>query len=146
MGALQTSTMRNQATPNARANAQVLRREMTDSERKLWTGLRAEQLGVKFRRQHPLGNYIADFACLNPKLIVELDGSQHQEQQGYDATREAFFRGQGFGVLRLASNEPFINLEGVLQAIAHRVAVLSAAGPHPCLPPEGEGVIPRSFS
>ena len=50
MGALQPSTMRNQSTPNARANAQVLRREMTDSERKLWGGLRSEQLGVKFRR------------------------------------------------------------------------------------------------
>ncbi len=92
MGALQPSTMRNQSTPNARANAQVLRRETTDSERKLWGGLRSEQLGVKFRRQHPLGNYIADFACLAPKLIVELDGSQHQAQQVYDARRDAFFR------------------------------------------------------
>ncbi|MGJ7493717.1 endonuclease domain-containing protein [Variovorax sp. RT4R15] len=131
--------MRNQAAPNARANAQALRRDMTDSERKLWSGLRGEQLGVKFRRQHPLGNYIADFACLEPKLIVELDGSQHLAQQGYDATRDAFFRSQGFGVLRFASNEPFINLEGVLQAIAHRVDAMSAVGPHPCLPPEGEG-------
>ena len=96
--------MRNQSTPHARANAQVLRREMTDSERKLWGGLRAEQLGVKFRRQHPLGNYVADFACLAPKLIVELDGSQHQVQQGYDARRDAFFRVQGFDVLRFASN------------------------------------------
>ena len=67
--------MQNQATPTAQRNARALRREMTDSERKLWTGLRAEQLGVKFRRQHPLGNYIADFACLDPMLIVELDGS-----------------------------------------------------------------------
>jgi len=135
--------MQNQSTPKAQQNARVLRREMTDSERKLWTGLRAEQLGVRFRRQHPLGNYIADFACLDPKVIVELDGSQHQEQQTYDATREAFFRSQGFGVLRFASNEPFINLEGVLQAIAHRVGVLNAACPHPNLPPEGEGAIPK---
>ena len=138
--------MQNQSTPNARQNARVLRREMTDSERKLWSGLRAEQLGVKFRRQHPLGNYIADFACLDPKLIVELDGSQHQQQQRYDATREAFFRSHGFGVLRFASNEPFINLEGVLQAIAYRIAALGAVCPHPYLPPEGEGVIPRSPS
>ena len=131
--------MQNQATPTAQANARALRREMTDSERKLWTGLRAEQLGVKLRRQHPLGNYIADFACLDPRLIVELDGSQHQAQAGYDSKRDAFFRSQGFGVLRFASNEPFINLEGVLQAIAHRVSVLNAASPHPRLPPEGEG-------
>ena len=136
--------MQNQATPTAQRNARALRREMTDSERKLWTGLRAEQLGVKFRRQHPLGNYIADFACLDPKLIVELDGSQHQAQAHYDNKREAFFRSQGFDVLRFASNEPFTNLEGVLNAIAHRMALLSAAGPHPSLPPEGEGAIPQN--
>ena len=130
--------MRNQSTPNARANAQVLRREMTDSERKLWGGLRAEQLGVKFRRQHPLGNYIADFACLAPKLIVELDGSQHQLQQGYDARREAFFRAQGFDVLRFASNDPFTNLDGVRQAIASRLAELTPPAPIPTLPRRGK--------
>ena len=133
--------MQNQATTAARTHARSLRREMTDAERRLWTGLRAEQLGVKFRRQHPLGPYIADFACLSPKLIVELDGSQHAQQQAYDRERDAFFRAQGFGVLRFASNEPFINLEGVLQAVANRLASLAVrAGPHPCLPPEGEGV------
>ncbi|QSI28811.1 DUF559 domain-containing protein [Variovorax sp. RKNM96] len=130
--------MRNQSTPNARANAQALRREMTDSERKLWSGLRAEQLGVKFRRQHPLGNYIADFACLEPKLIVELDGSQHRTQQGYDAQRDAFFRTQGFDVLRFASNEPFINLDGVRQAIANRLAELTPSAPIPAFPREGK--------
>ncbi|MBB1604461.1 endonuclease domain-containing protein [Variovorax sp. UMC13] len=130
--------MRNQATPNARANAQVLRREMTDSERKLWTGIRAEQLGVKFRRQHPLGNYIADFACLAPKLIVELDGSQHDAQQGYDARRDAFFRAQGFDVLRFASNDPFIHLDGVLQAIANRLDLLTAQAPIPAFPRRGK--------
>ncbi|AVQ84639.1 MULTISPECIES: endonuclease domain-containing protein [unclassified Variovorax] len=130
--------MRNQSTPNARANAQVLRREMTDSERKLWGGLRSEQLGVKFRRQHPLGNYIADFACLAPKLIVELDGSQHQAQQVYDARRDAFFREQGFDVLRFASNEPFINFDGVRQAIANRLVELTPPAPIPAFPRRGK--------
>ena len=60
---------------------------MTDGERRLWSRLRGEQLGVKFRRQHPLGSYVADFACLEPRLIVELDGSQHADQAGYDARR-----------------------------------------------------------
>ena len=138
MGALQSSTMRNQSTPNARANAQVLRREMTDSERKLWSGLRAEQLGVKFRRQHPLGNYIADFACLAPRLIVELDGSQHQTQQGYDARRDEFFRAQGFDVLRFASNDPFTNLDGVRQAIANRLVELTPPAPIPAFPRRGK--------
>ena len=69
--------MQNQATPNAQKFAKSLRRDMTDGERLLWQKLRLEQLGVKFRRQHPLGAYVADFACLAPLLIVEIDGSQH---------------------------------------------------------------------
>jgi very-short-patch-repair endonuclease len=81
--------MQKQSTPTAQRHARTLRHEMTDSERKLWSGLRGEQMGVKFRRQHPLGNYIVDFACLTPKLIVELDGSQHAVQQAYDARRDA---------------------------------------------------------
>ncbi len=111
---------------------------MTDSERKLWAGLRGEQLGVRFRRQHPLGNYIADFACLGPKLIVELDGSQHQDQQAYDARRDAFFRAQGFGVLRFPTNVPFLNLDGMLQVIADRLAALAAPAPIPTFPQRGK--------
>ncbi len=136
--------MQHQATSTAQHNARSLRRDMTDSERKLWSKLRGEQLGVKFRRQHPLGSYIADFACLLPKLIVELDGSQHQAQQDYDARRTEFFEAQGFDVLRFGSNDPFTNLEGTLQAILNRLGALSAACPHPNLPPEGEGVHTRS--
>ena len=136
--------MQNQSTPNAQKNARALRHGMTESERKLWSGLRSEQLGVKFRRQHPLGNYIADFACLDPKLIVELDGSQHLAQQDYDARRDTFLRAQGFEVLRFGSNDPFVNFEGVLQAIVNRLGELTAACPHPSLPPEGEGAKSRS--
>ena len=128
--------MHNQATPNAQINARVLRRGMTDSERKLWSRLRMQQLGVKFRRQHPLGNYVADFACLDPKLIVELDGSQHADQADYDAHREQFFRSQGFVVLRFASNEPFSDLEGLLTVIADS---LQGCGPPPSQPSPGEG-------
>ncbi|MFT4240932.1 MAG: DUF559 domain-containing protein [Acidovorax sp.] len=127
--------MQNQATSNARKNAVVLRRAMTEAERKLWGGLRGEQLGVKFRRQHPLGSYVADFACLAPRLIVELDGSQHLQQEDYDAQRDAFFRRQGFDVMRFASNEPFVHLEGVLQAIANR---LGALAPIPAFPQRGK--------
>ena len=128
--------MHNQPTPNAQSNARVLRREMTDSERRLWSRLRMEQLGVKFRRQHPLGNYIADFACLAPKLVVELDGSQHSDQVEYDAARDSFFSSQGFVVLRFASNEPFLNLEGLLTVIAARLA---ASGLPPSQPSPGGG-------
>jgi len=138
--------MRNQATPNAQVNARVLRRAMTDSERTLWSRLRGEQLGVKFRRQHPLGNYVADFACLAPKLIVELDGSQHAEQTEYDGRRDQFFRNHGFVVLRFGSNEPFVNLDGVLTVIAD--GLLAAAGRLPPSQPSPEGgrsEHPRNF-
>jgi very-short-patch-repair endonuclease len=131
------ATMQDQATSVAQRNARVLRRGMTDSERKLWSGLRAEQLGVKFRRQHPLGNYVADFACLAPKLIVELDGSQHQRQQEYDARREAFFESNGFSVVRFSTNEPLINLKGVLSAILEQLSILAGDAPTPALPQRG---------
>ena len=117
---------------------------MTDSERKLWSGLRAEQLVVKFRRQHPLGNYIADFACLCPKLIVELDGSQHADQAAYDERRDAFFRAQGFAVLRFATNEPLRNLPGVLTAILDQLKTLAGDAPIPAFPQRGKEELPRS--
>ena len=111
---------------------------MTDSERKLWPALRGEQLGVKFRRQHPLGNYVADFACLAPKLIVELDGSQHADQDDYDRRREAFLEAQGFAVLRFASNEPLINLDGVLTVICERLKTPAGDAPIPAFPQRGK--------
>ena len=115
--------MHNHATSTAQVNARFLRHAMTDSERRLWSRLRSEQLGVKFRRQHPVGNYIADFACLAPKLIVELDGSQHADEQQYDERRDAFFKSEGFAVLRFPTDQPFVNVEGVLSVIASEIAV-----------------------
>ena len=132
------STMQHQATPNAMINARALRRDMTDAERKLWMGLRAEQLGAKFRRQHPLGSFIADFACLAPKLIVELDGSQHADNQAYDLARDAFFRAQGFEVLRFPSNAVFQNFDGVLTAILHQLNHLAGLTPIPAFPQRGK--------
>lgn len=110
---------------------------MTDSERTLWWGLRGGQLGFKFRRQHPLGNYIADFACLDPKLIVELDGSQHAHRSEYDGRRDLFFREHGFAVLRFPSNAPFTDFDGVRQAILNQLNALVGAAPTPALPQRG---------
>jgi len=109
---------------------------MTDSERLLWSRLRADQLDVKFRRQHPLGHYVADFACLDPKVVIELDGSQHAEQQDYDARRDAFFAQQGFKVLRFPTNAPMVNLEGVLTVILDEIRRAGRA-PTPTLPQRG---------
>jgi very-short-patch-repair endonuclease len=138
--------MRHQATSTANSNARVLRREMTDSERKLWAALRGEQLGAKFRRQHPFGNYVADFACLAPKLIIELDGSQHADQTAYDAARDAFFKSQGFEVLRFPTDAPFRNPEGVLTVILDQLKVLAAQAPTPALPRKGREEIPNTRS
>jgi very-short-patch-repair endonuclease len=132
--------MQNQSTSKAQRNARALRRGMTDSERKLWYGLRGDQLGVKFRRQHPLGHYVADFACLGPKLIVELDGSQHTDQAAYDARRDQFFQEHGFAVLRFPTNAPLTNLEGVRTEILEQLKALVARAPTPDPPPGGEGV------
>ena len=134
--------MQHQSTSKAQRNARVLRGGMTDSERKLWSALRSEQLGVKFRRQHPLGNYIADFACLDPRLIVELDGSQHTDQEAYDARRDAFFRVQGFAVMRFPSNEPLRNLAGVATAILEQLQALAGHAPIPAFPQRGKEKLP----
>jgi very-short-patch-repair endonuclease len=130
--------MQNQATSNARTFAKSLRREMTDGERLLWQRLRGEQLGVKFRRQHPVGPYVADFACLAPRLIVEVDGSQHTAQQAYDAKRDAYFESLGFDVLRFPANLPFSDFPSMVQAIHNRVAELAAAAPIPTFPQRGK--------
>lgn len=96
--------------------AKTLRREMTQAEQTLWYHLRAQRFaGYKFRRQHPLGSYIADFVCLKGKLIIELDGGQHTAEQ--DAARTRELRQLGFRVLRFWNNEISENLDGVLVTI-----------------------------
>ena len=84
-----------------RSQARALRRNPTEVERLLWRHLRFWQLdGYKFRRQQPLGNYIVDFACLEKRLVIELDGGQHTEQTDYDSARDAWLRAEGFLILR----------------------------------------------
>ena len=130
--------MENQATSNARKFAKSLRREMTDGERLLWQRIRGEQLGVKFRRQHPLGAYVADFACLAPLLIVEIDGSQHLMQQAYDRQRDEFFISHGFDVMRFAANLPFSDLRAIVEAIYNRITKLAVLAPIPTFPQRGK--------
>ena len=93
--------------------ARRLRRDMTDAERKLWHAIRSKQLtGTKFRRQVPIGAYIADFASLEAKLIIEVDGGQHGGAD--DVARDQWFAKQGFTILRFWNNEVLENLDGVL--------------------------------
>lgn len=100
-----------------------LRREATNSEKKLWMFLRNNRTGTHFRRQAPCGRYIVDFISLREKLVVELDGSQHYTDKGsaYDQERDAYLRSQGLTVLRFSNVEVMSSIDGVLAAIEEHV-------------------------
>ncbi|MBI5494740.1 MAG: endonuclease domain-containing protein [Deltaproteobacteria bacterium] len=92
---------------------------MTDAEKKLWAGLRRRALdGARFRRQFPVGPFIADFACRERWLVVEVDGGQHAEHTAEDAQRTAWLERHGYRVLRFWNHEVLNNLEGVLLVVA----------------------------
>jgi very-short-patch-repair endonuclease len=113
--------------PVSTERARALRVDMTDAEKKIWQALRGEQIrGHKFRRQYVIGSYIADFACINEKLVIEFDGGQHQEQVAYDEKRTAYLELNGWRVLRFWNNDVLENMDGVLFSIAD---ALSAAPP-----------------
>uniref|UniRef100_UPI0035B2505F DUF559 domain-containing protein n=1 Tax=Chitinimonas sp. TaxID=1934313 RepID=UPI0035B2505F len=98
--------------------ARSMRQHAGPAEHLLWQILRDHRFaGAKFRRQHPIDRYIADFCCVEHQLVIELDGSQHQTQADYDAERSAYLASQGFTVLRFWNNQVVNELEGVLTAI-----------------------------
>ncbi len=98
-----------------------LRKDLTPQEYKLWYYLKGKNLSVKFRRQHGIGPYIADFYCKEKNLIIELDGSQHQENKEYDAERDDYIKTLGIKVLRFWNNEVDANIEGVLMKIKEEI-------------------------
>jgi very-short-patch-repair endonuclease len=105
------------SNPKTRTRAIGLRKEPTPAEAKLWAHLRNEQLGVKFRRQHAIGNYIPDFVCIQKKLIIELDGGQHAGQVEYDEERTKFLESQGYKVIRFWNNDVMNDINGVIRNI-----------------------------
>jgi len=116
--------------------AQRLRKNPTDAETRLWSRLRRKQLaGFRFRRQVPLGPYVADFVCLEARLIVEADGGQHAERAA-DNVRTAWLEAQGYRVLRFWNNDVLGNTDGVIQAV--RSALSKYPPPQPS-PARGEG-------
>lgn len=109
------------ANPYLLHRAKSMRSSPTPAEAVIWQHIRAGRFnGAKFKRQQPIGNYIADFVCLAEKLVIEVDGGQHNGSSS-DAARDAWFAGQGFRVLRFWNNEVGENLEGVLQRIREAV-------------------------
>ena len=105
-------------TPKVFAHAQELRHNLTPAETKLRARLRSQDMGdAHFRCQHAIGNYIVDFCAPRKKLIIELDGSQHLEQEAYDAERTEFLESKGYKVLRFWNNDVMNNIDSVLNVI-----------------------------
>ncbi|HJW40861.1 MAG TPA: endonuclease domain-containing protein [Rhizomicrobium sp.] len=112
----------------SRPRAKAMRHKMTDAEALLWNQLReANRHGFKFRRQHPIGDYIADFAHLRGQLVIELDGETHStvDELERDRRRTAFMSSRGWTVIRFRNVDVYENLSGVVGAITARLS------PHP---------------
>jgi very-short-patch-repair endonuclease len=104
----------------------------------MWSRLRDRRLcGARFRRQHPIGPYIADFCCTEAKLVIELDGGQHALMTLSDEERTEFLEGQGYRVIRFWDNDVSSNIQGVLQRIVEALGV-KRPSPSPCPLPRGE--------
>lgn len=105
---------------NPKQKARILRKNQTAQEQKIWNLLRNRQFfNYKFRRQYIIGNYIVDFVCREKKLIIEIDGGQHNEISNinYDNERTKFLEQQGYKVIRFWNNDIDKNLEGVYRTI-----------------------------
>ena len=105
------------------SRARDLRRQSTDAERSLWRHVRRRALdGRKLRRQAPIGPYIVDFVCFDQRLIVELDGGQHDERAEQDQRRTAWLNSAGYRVLRFSNLDVLRNMEGVLSSLKAELA------------------------
>lgn len=118
--------------------AKQLRKTLTPAEKQLWQALRSGKLaGLKFRRQHPVGNFILDFYCAEHKLVVEVDGGIHENQIEYDAARTTELETYGYTIVRFTNEVVLHQLETVLAQI------LQAAEPHSVRDTE-DSLVPKS--
>ena len=127
-----------QITSKQRSRARTLRKNLTDAERALWSMLRGHRFnGHGFRRQFPIGPFVADFVCHAAHLVIEIDGGQHFSDAGEtrDLRRTAYIESQGFRVLRFSNADVLTNRSGVLQTIA---AAIQTSAPSPTLPRKRE--------
>ena len=110
--------MHKRTTPKVFGHAKQLHCNMTSAEVKLWARLRAHRLeGIHFRNQHAVGNYVVDFCAPRKKLIIELDGSQHMEQEEYDKERTEYLESKGYTILRFWNNDVMRDIDCVICAI-----------------------------
>ncbi len=101
---------------------------MTMAEKKIWYSVRGKQLGVKFRRQQQIGEYVVDFVCFEKKIVIEIDGGEHFESRR-DKIRDKWFQKQGYKILRFWNNDVLKNTENVIQTIINEFS------PSPLSPP-----------
>jgi len=148
--------MKKHPTAGARQRARSLRQNMTEAERRVWQMLRSHQMaGYGFRRQVPIGRYIADFVRHEARLIVEIDGGQHDRASLQEAERSGFLQNEDYRILRFWNNEVLANLDGVYETLATELRRITptqtlphqGGGPDPALPPPrwgraGVGVMP----
>ena len=118
-------------------SARRLRKEMSLPEVILWRELRRRPAGLKFRRQHPAGPYILDFACLSARLAIEIDGRAHDFRCHHDEVRDEWLANQGFLTMRIAARDVLENLDGVMRGIVERcqASVQPLHQPAACPPP-----------
>src|SRR2546423_1286221 len=110
--------LRRNRSPEAIHRARMLRREMTPPERILWSRLRDPAIGLRFRRQHPLGPYVLDFYCPSANACVEVDGMHAHDGLGeWDAIRDALVLGSGIRTMRVQAADVFRDVEGVVERI-----------------------------
>ena len=110
--------MHKRTSPKVFGHAKQLHRNMTPAEVKLWARLRAHRLeGVHFRNQHAIGKYVVDFCAPRKKLIIELDGSQHLDQEEYDEIRTQYLESQGYKVIRFWNTDVMKDVDSVIRAI-----------------------------
>ena len=110
---------------------QTLRRNMTDAEKLLWQRLRDRQMkGCKFRRQHPFNNFILDFVCLEAKLVIEVDGGQHNESV-HDRERDQELESAGFQIMRFWNHQVLNEIDAVTEAIRLELEKTNPSQPSP---------------
>jgi very-short-patch-repair endonuclease len=134
------SGMRSKPSPYILRLSREFRKRQTETESLLWSRLRNRQLGgLKFRRQHPIGRYIADFCCYDRKLVVEVDGGIHtkQDQRLYDTLRQKDIEALGYRVVRVTTGEIKRDIDAVLQGI--KSACLASPPRSPSPSGEGDG-------
>ena len=125
--------------------ARQLRRNSTNAERTLWRLLSDRQLAShKFRRQAPIGPYIVDFVCFDQKIIVEVDGGQHQDRLHQDQARSEWLESQGFTVLRFWNNEVMENQDGVAHLILIALEQGISPSPQPSPNEEEQAIAPKT--